>query len=226
MQKRVRRRSVAAHELSEWAETQEWMTESLDPEAGRHPRPAEGAEPVSGGAQPTARAPPSSAWSPETYAPSAAWSSGAGSKGAAEQVPFDLVSIIASRASLVECKLNGRLDPGPKKKLIEAAKSCGALAVLAKPGKLVTIEYVQLSSADDNGRMTCLRWIFVCRFGRLCADVEVDPDTPLPLGAGAASGVRVRGRGASTTASSNTPRSTSRRLFAHLATSTDQNGSG
>lgn len=70
----------------------------------------------------------------------------AGSKGDPDASAFDLVSIIASKAALVECKLSGRLDPAPKKKLIEAAKSCGATAVLAKPDKLIKgrIEYVQL----------------------------------------------------------------------------------
>lgn len=58
-----------------------------------------------------------------------------GSKGDPESSAFDLVSIIASEATLVECKLNGRLDPEPRRKLIEAARKCGAKAVLAKPDK-------------------------------------------------------------------------------------------
>jgi Holliday junction resolvase len=70
----------------------------------------------------------------------------AGSKGDPDAAAFDLVSIISGHPSLVECKLNGRLDPGPKKRLIDAARHCGAVAVLAKPSKKNKgeIDFVQL----------------------------------------------------------------------------------
>jgi len=70
----------------------------------------------------------------------------AGSKGDPLAAAFDLVSINGGNPSLIECKLNGRLDPEPKKRLIVAAKACGAMAILAKPGKAKgdPILYVQL----------------------------------------------------------------------------------
>lgn len=74
----------------------------------------------------------------------------AGSKGDPLAAAFDLVMIsgkpsVAPRVSLIECKLSGRLDPEPKRKLVETARAYGALAVLARPGKKRgEIEFVQL----------------------------------------------------------------------------------
>lgn len=59
-----------------------------------------------------------------------------GSKGDPLAAAFDLVSILpGAQVSLVECKLSGRLDPAPRKALIETATKYGVQAVLAKRGK-------------------------------------------------------------------------------------------
>ena len=80
-----------------------------------------------------------------------------GSKGDPLAAAFDLVAIVRRNGdqsgpgllipgvSLIECKLNGRFYPGPRKKLIETAQKYGVMAVLAKRGKKRgTIEFVQL----------------------------------------------------------------------------------